>query len=90
MNGAEALVRTLAASGIDVCFANPGTTELHVVAAADQLGAIRGVLGLAEGAVTGAADGYARMAGRPAIALLHLGPGLVNGLANLHLSLIHI
>ncbi|MGI8694882.1 MAG: acetolactate synthase large subunit [Geodermatophilaceae bacterium] len=84
MNGAEALVQTLAASGVDVCFANPGTTELHVVAALDDIGTIRGVLGLFEGAVTGAADGYARMTGRPAAALLHLGPGLANGLANLH------
>ncbi|MBA2414814.1 MAG: acetolactate synthase large subunit [Geodermatophilaceae bacterium] len=84
MNGAEALVRTLAGSGVDVCFANPGTTELHLVDALDRIGSIRAVLCLAEGTVSGAADGYARMAGRPAAALLHLGPGLANGLANLH------
>lgn len=84
MNGAEALVRTLVASGVDICFANPGTTELHVVAALDAVPAMRGVLTLFEGVATGAADGYARMAGRPAACLLHLGPGLGNGLANLH------
>jgi acetolactate synthase-1/2/3 large subunit len=84
MNGAQSLVRTLAAGGIEVCFTNPGTSELHVVAALDQLGDIRCVLGLFEGVVTGAADGYARMTERPAFTLLHLGPGLANGLANLH------
>ncbi|MBX2823178.1 MAG: acetolactate synthase large subunit, partial [Gammaproteobacteria bacterium] len=84
MNGAESLVRTLAAAGIDVCFANPGTSEMHFVAALDKVGGIRCVLGLFEGVVTGAADGYARMAGKPAVTLLHLGPGLGNGLANLH------
>ena len=84
MNGAQALIRTLVESGVDVCFANPGTSEMHVVAALDAVGDMRAVLGLFEGAVTGAADGYARMAGRPAAALLHLGPGLGNGLANLH------
>jgi acetolactate synthase I/II/III large subunit len=78
------LVRTLYAGGIDACFANPGTSEMHIVAALDRLPAIRCVLGLFEGVVTGAADGYARMRGKPACALLHLGPGLANGLANLH------
>ncbi len=84
MNGAESLVRTLLASGIDTCFANPGTSEMHFVAALDQVDGMRCVLGLFEGVVTGAADGYARMAGKPAATLLHLGPGLANGLANLH------
>jgi acetolactate synthase I/II/III large subunit len=84
MNGAESLVQTLVDSGVDVCFANPGTSEMHFVAALDQVPAMRGVLALFEGVVTGMADGYARMAGRPAATLLHLGPGLANGLANLH------
>ena len=84
MNGAESLVRTLAASEIDACFTNPGTSELHVVAALDRANEIRCVLGLFEGVVTGAADGYARMSGNPACTLLHLGAGLANGLANLH------
>ncbi|MHB8541718.1 MAG: acetolactate synthase large subunit [Candidatus Acidiferrales bacterium] len=84
MNGAESLVRTLVAGGIDACFTNPGTSELHIVAALDRAPEIRCVLGLFEGVVTGAADGYARMAGKPACTLLHLGPGLANGLANLH------
>ncbi|MHB8616317.1 MAG: acetolactate synthase large subunit [Candidatus Acidiferrales bacterium] len=84
MNGAESLVRTLVAGGIDTCFTNPGTSELHVVAALDRATEIRCVLGLFEGVVTGAADGYARMSGKPACTLLHLGPGLANGLANLH------
>lgn len=84
MNGAERLVRTLVAEGVDVCFANPGTSEMHFVAALDQVGGIRCVLGLFEGVVTGAADGYARMAGKPGVTLLHTGPGLANGLANLH------
>lgn len=84
MNGAEALVRTAAAAGVDVCFANPGTTELPIVRALDAVPAIRPVLGLFEGVCTGAADGYGRMTGRPALTLLHLGPGLANGLANLH------
>lgn len=84
MNGAESLVRTLRAGGIDVCFLNPGTSEMHIVAALDRLPEIRCVLGLFEGVVTGAADGYARMTGKPACTLLHLGPGLANGLANLH------
>ena len=84
MNGAESLVRTLVDSGVDMCFANPGTSEMHFVAALDKLQGMRCVLGLFEGVVTGAADGYYRMAGRPAATLLHLGPGLANGLANLH------
>ena len=84
MNGAESLVRTLSRGGIDACFANPGTSELHIVAALDRATEIRCVLGLFEGVATGAADGYARMGGKPASTLLHLGPGLANGLANLH------
>lgn len=84
MNGAESLVHTLLASGIDTCFANPGTSEMHFVAALDRIPGMRCVLGLFEGVVTGAADGYARMAGKPAATLLHCGPGLANGLANLH------
>ena len=84
MNGAESLVSTLVAGGIEVCFTNPGTSEMHLVAALDRLAGMRCVLGLFEGVVTGAADGYARMAGKPACTLLHLGPGLANGLANLH------
>jgi acetolactate synthase-1/2/3 large subunit len=78
------MIRTLAACGVDTCFANPGTSEMHFVAALDAVPEVRGVLGLFEGVVTGAADGYGRMAGRPAATLLHLGPGLGNGLANLH------
>src|SRR5215203_860846 len=84
MNGAASLVKTLAGAGVDVCFANPGTSEMHFVAALDQVGDMRCVLGLFEGVVTGAADGYGRMADRPATTLLHLGPGLANGLANVH------
>ena len=84
MNGAESLVRTLVAGGVDVCFTNPGTSEMHFVAALDKVDGMRCVLGLFEGVVTGAADGYARMAEKPASTLLHLGPGLANGLANLH------
>ncbi|MBO0741619.1 MAG: acetolactate synthase large subunit [Hyphomicrobiaceae bacterium] len=84
MNGAESLVRTLIAGGVNVCFTNPGTSEMHFVAALDKIAGMRCVLGLFEGVVTGAADGYYRMLGRPASTLLHLGPGLANGLANLH------
>src|SRR6266849_5863627 len=84
MNGAQALLRTLAGCGVDLCFANPGTSEMHFVAALDAVPELRGVLCLFEGVATGAADGYARMTGRPAATLLHLGPGLANGLANLH------
>lgn len=84
MNGAEGLIQTLVESSVDTCFMNPGTSEMHFVAALDRVPAMRGVLGLFEGVVTGAADGYGRMAERPAATLLHLGPGLANGLANLH------
>lgn len=84
MNGAERLVRTMLDEGIDVCFTNPGTSEMHFVAALDRVPGMRCVLGLFEGVVTGAADGYWRMSRRPASTLLHLGPGLANGLANLH------
>ena len=84
LNGAESLVHTLAASGVELCFANPGTSEMHFVAALDRIPGVRCVLGLFEGVVTGAADGYYRMARKPAATLLHLGPGLGNGLANLH------
>ncbi len=84
MNGADAVLGTLVGAGVDVCFANPGTSEMHFVAALDRVPAMRGVLALFEGVATGAADGYARIAGRPAATLLHLGPGLGNGLANLH------
>jgi acetolactate synthase I/II/III large subunit len=84
MNGAESLVRSLIAGGVNVCFTNPGTSEMHFVAALDKVPGMRCVLGLFEGVVTGAADGYYRMLGRPASTLLHLGPGLANGLANLH------
>jgi acetolactate synthase-1/2/3 large subunit len=89
MNGADSLIRTLVAGGVEVCFANPGTSEMHLVAALDHAALghtdqMRCVLGLFEGVVTGAADGYARMAEKPACTLLHLGPGFSNGLANLH------
>ena len=84
MNGARSLISTLVDAGVDVCFANPGTSEMHFVAALDDVPSMRGVLCLFEGVVTGAADGYGRVAGRPAATLLHLGPGLGNGLANLH------
>ena len=84
MNGAESLVRTLLAQGVDTCFTNPGTSEMHFVAALDRIEGMRCVLGLFEGVVTGAADAYYRMARKPASTLLHLGPGLGNGLANLH------
>jgi acetolactate synthase I/II/III large subunit len=84
MNGAQSLLNTLVWGGVEVCFTNPGTSEMHLVAALDQQPKIRCVLGLFEGVVTGAADGYARMAGKPAFTLLHLGPGLANGCANLH------
>ncbi|HZU27301.1 MAG TPA: acetolactate synthase large subunit [Bryobacteraceae bacterium] len=84
MNGAECLLRTLLANGIEVCFMNPGTSEMQFVAALDRLPDMRGVLCLFEGVCSGAADGYARIAGRPAATLLHLGPGLGNALANFH------
>lgn len=84
MTGAESLVHTLLAGGVDVCFANPGTSEMHFVAALDTIPGMRCILGLQENVVTGAADGYARMMEKPAVTLLHLGSGLSNGLANLH------
>lgn len=84
MNGAQSLIASLTASGIDTCFANPGTSEMHFVGALDSVPEMRAVLCLFEGVATGAADGYARMAGRPAATLLHLGAGLANGLSNLH------
>lgn len=84
MNGANAVIRTLVSCGIDACFMNPGTSEMHFVAALDAVPEMHGVLALFEGVATGAADGYARMKGRPGATLLHLGPGLGNGLANLH------
>jgi acetolactate synthase-1/2/3 large subunit len=83
-NGAHSLIRSLVASGVDTCFANPGTSEMHFVAALDHVPEMRGVLALSESVVTGAADGYGRMAGKPAVTLLHLGVGLANGLSNLH------
>ncbi|MFP4361603.1 MAG: thiamine pyrophosphate-binding protein, partial [Alphaproteobacteria bacterium] len=84
MNGAECLVHTLADGGVELCFANPGTSEMHLVAALDRSARMRCVLGLFEGVVTGMADGYARMANKPAVTLLHLAPGLANAGANLH------
>jgi acetolactate synthase-1/2/3 large subunit len=84
MNGAQSLVQTLVNCGVEVCFGNPGTSEMHFVASLDSIRGMRPVLALFEGVVTGAADGYGRMAGKPAAVLLHLGPGLANGLANLH------
>jgi acetolactate synthase-1/2/3 large subunit len=84
MNGAESLVHTLLANGVEVCFTNPGTSEMHFVAALDHIPGMRSVLVLQEGVATGAADGYYRMKGTPASTLLHLGPGLANGLSNLH------
>ncbi|MYE25456.1 MAG: acetolactate synthase large subunit [Gammaproteobacteria bacterium] len=84
MNGAESLIRTLTAHGVDVCFANPGTSEMHLVQAVDAVNEMRAVLCLFEGVCTGAADGYGRMKGLPATTLLHLGAGLGNGIANLH------
>ncbi|MGH8209802.1 MAG: thiamine pyrophosphate-binding protein, partial [Steroidobacteraceae bacterium] len=83
-NGAHALLAAAHALGVRVCFANPGTTELTLVRALDDVAGVRPVLGLFEGVCTGAADGYARVTGVPALTLLHLGPGLANGLANLH------
>ena len=87
MNGAEALITTLADNGVEACFANPGTSEMHLVSALGREPRIRPVLGLFEGVCTGAADGYGRMTGKPAATLLHLGPGLANGSANLHNAL---
>ncbi len=84
MNGAESLVHTLSDNGIEVCFANPGTSEMHFVAALESVPKLKPVLALFEGVATGAADGYYRIAGKPAATLLHLGPGIGNGFANLH------
>ena len=84
MNGAESLARTLIAAGIDTVFANPGTSEMHFVAALGRVPGLRCVLGLAETVVTGCADGYGRVAGKPAATLLHCGPGFANGISNLH------
>ncbi len=84
MNGAESLIRTLIDAGLNVCFANPGTTEMPMVRAIDEVAGMRAVLCLFEGVCTGAADGYARMADRPGLTLLHLGPGFANGIAYLH------
>jgi acetolactate synthase-1/2/3 large subunit len=84
MNGAESLVHTLLKCGVDTCFANPGTSEMHFVAALDRIAGMRCVLCLQENVVTGAADGYYRITGKPAATLLHCGPGLANGLSNLH------
>ena len=84
MTGAESLIRTLMASDVHVCFANPGTTEIYFVMALDKVGGMRSVLGLAETVVTGCADGYARMAEKPAATLVHCGPGFANGIANIH------
>src|SRR6476469_6588734 len=83
-NGAQSLMRTLVDAGVTTCFTNPGTSEMHFVAALDSTPEMRAVLALFAGVATGAADGYARMADKPAATLLHLGPGLGNGLANLH------
>jgi acetolactate synthase I/II/III large subunit len=84
MNGAESLVHTLVANGVDVCFANPGTSEMHFVAALDRIPGVRCIPGMQENVVTGMADGYFRIARKPAATLLHCGPGLANGIANLH------
>src|SRR5687767_14731040 len=84
MNGAESLARTLVAGGVDTCFASPGASEVHFVSALDRVAGLRCVLGLAETAVAGFADGYGRMAGKPAATLFHCGPGLANAVANLH------
>ena len=84
MNGAEALIDSVVACGVEVCFANPGTTEMQLVGALDSVAGMRSILCLFEGVVTGAADGYARMADKPAMTLLHLGPGFANGIANAH------
>lgn len=84
MNGADSLVHTLLRGEVNVCFTNPGTSEMHFVSALDRIAGMRCVLGLFEGVVTGAADGYYRIREKPASTLLHLGPGLANGLSNLH------
>ena len=84
MNGATALIETLADCGVELCVANPGTSEMHLVQALDSVPRMKSVLALFEGVCTGAADGYGRMTGKPAATLLHLGPGMANGIANLH------
>jgi len=84
MNGAENLLQTLEQAGIEVCFANPGTSEMHLVSAIGRSRRVRAILCLFEGVVAGAADGYARMADRPALTLLHLGSGFANSMANQH------
>ena len=84
MNGAEALIATAISEGVEVCFANPGTTEMPLVLALNSVPGLRGILCLHENVATGAADGYGRMSAKPAMCLLHLGPGLANGLTNLH------
>src|SRR5580692_6602509 len=84
MTGAECPLRTLLANKVDLCLMNPGTSEMQFVSALDRVPNMRGVLGLFEGVCSGAADGYARMTGRPAATLLHLGPGLANALSNFH------
>ncbi|MDR3507008.1 MAG: thiamine pyrophosphate-binding protein, partial [Caulobacteraceae bacterium] len=84
MNGADAILSTLADNGVEACFANPGTSEMQFVSALDREPRVRPILCLFEGVATGAADGYGRMAGKPAVTLLHLGPGYGNGIANLH------
>src|SRR3954468_12290003 len=82
--GSEVILHTLLINGVQTCFLNPGTSEMHFVAALDRVPEVRGILCLFEGVCSGAADGYARANGRPAATLLHLGPGLANGLANFH------
>jgi acetolactate synthase-1/2/3 large subunit len=84
MNGAECLLRTLVSNGVNLCLANPGTSEMQFVSALDRVPGMRGVLCLFESVCSGGADGYARMADRAASTLLHLGPGLANGLSNFH------
>ena len=84
MNGAESMLETLVASGVEVCFTNPGTSEMHMVSAIGASQGMRSILCLFEGGCSGAADGYARMAGKPACTLFHLGPGLSNASANIH------
>ncbi|HMK37378.1 MAG TPA: acetolactate synthase large subunit, partial [Desulfomonilaceae bacterium] len=84
MNGAELIIRTAHAAGVELCFANPGTTEMPLVEALDTIPGIRAILCLSEGVCTGAADGYGRISGKPAMTVLHLGPGLANGISNLH------
>ncbi|MCJ7556050.1 MAG: acetolactate synthase large subunit [Gammaproteobacteria bacterium] len=84
MNGAQSILKALEAAGVEICFANPGTSEMHLVSAIDRSPVMRPVLALFEGVVSGAADGYARMSGKPAACLLHLGPGFANAMANIH------